>query len=127
MGRKYKLQTRLNKNWPIWSKPSSSDLNIWRSALKSTFCTSYDRKLKQPLGCWKSIPSSWKWFLYTSDSKNELLEKLENNAYKVYSKAGRSKVVQRCIKTHTLYSKVDDKNIFPTTISTSGKYLIAEG
>jgi hypothetical protein len=127
MGRKYELQTRINKNWPIWGKPTSSDLNIWRSALKSTFCTSYDRKLKQPLGRWKFIPPSWKWFLYNSDSKNELLAKLENDVYKVYPRAGCSRVVQRFLQSHTLQKKGDDSEIVPTTVTTSGKYLIAEG
>jgi hypothetical protein len=63
MGKKFKPQSRCTKNWPIWGKPMANEFNIWRTALKLTFCTSYDQKLIQPLGSWNLIPTTWTWFL----------------------------------------------------------------
>jgi exonuclease III len=127
MGRQYTPQSRSIKNWPLWGKPTSNEFNIWRSALKLTFCTSYDRKLKQPLGSWTKLPPSWSWFLRQYEGNLELLKKVENNVFECYEKSGRSQLVQRFVSTNRTTTRKDNMEIWPTTVSTSGTFTIADG
>lgn len=83
-----KYWERHQLNWPQQGRPSNSDWQHWRSALKCLLIPyTATRYLSSPLGEWcESECNNWKWFLDTPT--DTLWERIRSSHWKTYSHRG---------------------------------------
>ena len=113
-------------NWPSWGRPALQAWSYWRTALKLTFCTDRDKRLRSQLLEWYHIPQGWKWFtLVLPTGKLQVVEKTKDG-HRIYKKIGRSKLTLRFHHQGTTYVAKSNDVLLPTTVSRIHTSLIMD-
>ena len=116
--------TRDPSAWPCIPHLLSSELNIWREALRTTFCTRRTNKLDAPLGAWTTNNGHHTWYLHSTTK--QLFQKLDGQ-WQVYQPLSIRTRNFRYANKPSLTTTPQLEVLNPTTIFYDASRIIAEG
>ena len=119
------LQSQNSRNliWPIWGKPSYSDIMTWRKVLRIVFCPQTHLKLPTPLGSWVIEDEGWEWYLNREKTK---LFCHKGPQWVQYKRSGRDCRYPRFdMRTEGRTSEPND--LHRTTVQRCNNHLVSSG